>query len=68
MGFWTHNYLREKLKRLRHLPRIPLILCINRALNCGSGDLPQQARIVWFQKRIEPAKVLAAIEKPDAWP
>jgi predicted nuclease of restriction endonuclease-like RecB superfamily len=42
---------------------IPLILCINRALNCGDGELPAHSRIVWFQKRIEPGEVLAAIKK-----
>jgi hypothetical protein len=68
MGYWTPDYLREKLRRLRHPPRIPLILCINCALNCGSGDLPEQARVVWFQKRIDPANVLTANKKPDLWP
>jgi uncharacterized protein len=66
VGFWTPDYLREKLNRLRHLPDIPLVLCINRALNCGAGELPAHARIVWFQKRIEPDAVLAAIEKAAA--
>jgi predicted nuclease of restriction endonuclease-like RecB superfamily len=63
VGFWTPDYLREKLRRLRDLTGIPLILCINRALNCGDGELPAHSRIVWFQKRIEPGEVLAAIKK-----
>jgi uncharacterized protein len=63
VGFWTPDYLREKLNRLRHLPDAPLVLCINRTLNCGAGELPAHARIVWFQKKIDPAAVLAAIEK-----
>jgi predicted nuclease of restriction endonuclease-like RecB superfamily len=63
VGFWTPDYLREKLHRLRQLPDTPLVLCINRALNCGVGELPAHARIIWFQKRIEPGAVLAAIEK-----
>ncbi len=63
VGFWTPDYLREKLSRLRDLTGTPLILCINRELNCGTGELPAHARIVWFQKRIEPGEVLAAIEK-----
>jgi uncharacterized protein len=65
VGFWTPDYLRQKLRRLRDLTGIPLILCINRALNCGDGELPAHSRIVWFQKRIEPGEVLAAIEKAD---
>jgi uncharacterized protein len=63
VGFWTPDYLREKLRRLRDLTGTPMILCINRALNCGNGELPAHARIVWFQKRIEPGEVLAAIHK-----
>jgi uncharacterized protein len=68
VGFWTPDYLREKLRRLRHLPDTPLVLCINRALNCGGGELPAHARIVWFQSRIEPAAVLSAIEQVGVWP
>ena len=62
VGFWTPDYLREKFRRLRDLTGAPLILCINRTLNCGNGGLPVHARIVWFQKRIEPTEVLAAID------
>jgi predicted nuclease of restriction endonuclease-like RecB superfamily len=68
VGFWTPDYLREKLSRLRHMPDTPLVLCINRALNCGRGELPANARIVWFQRRIEPDAVLAAIERAGVSP
>jgi hypothetical protein len=64
VGFWTPGYLRAKLEHLRAMPRIPLVLCIDRGLNCSANDLPAQARIVWFHRRIEPAAVLAAIESP----
>lgn len=63
VGFWTPEYLHEKLRRLRSMPYVPLVLCIDRELNCGAGDLPVHARIVWFRKRIEPGAVLAEIEK-----
>jgi predicted nuclease of restriction endonuclease-like RecB superfamily len=62
VGFWTPEYLREKLDRLRAVPPAPLVLCIDRGLNCAVGDLPCHARVVWFQKRIDPQTVLAAIE------
>ncbi len=62
VGFWTPDYLREKLDRLRAMPQVPMVLCIDRGLNCSAGDLPAHARIVWFQKRIEPCAVMAAIE------
>jgi len=62
VGFWTPDYLREKLDRLRAMPHVPTVLCIDRSLNCSAGDLPEHARIVWFQRRIEPSAVMAAIE------
>jgi uncharacterized protein len=63
VGFWTPGYLREKLDRLCHIPSdTPLILCINRALNCGDSELPAHARIVWFQKKIDPAAVLTILD------
>lgn len=63
VGFWTPDYLREKLSRLRAMPNIPLVLCIDRGLNCSAGELPPHARVVWFQKRIDPGAVLAVIDK-----
>jgi uncharacterized protein len=62
VGFWTPDYLREKLTRIRAMPQIPLVLCIDRGLNCSAGELPPHARVVWFHKRIDPAAVLAVIE------
>ena len=38
------------------------MLCIDRELNCGAGELPPHASVVWFRKRIDPGAVLAAIE------
>lgn len=63
VGFWTPDYLRQKLYRLRNMPYSRLVLCIDRGLNCGEGDFPSHAHIVWFHKRIEPGAVLSAIEK-----
>ena len=62
VGFWTPEYLREKLYRLRVALPAPLVLCIDRGLNCAVDDLPCHARVVWFQKRIDPQTVLNAIE------
>jgi uncharacterized protein len=62
VGFWTPDYLRDKLNRLREIPRVPLVLCIDRGLNCSAGELPPHAHVVWFQKRIDPGSVLEVIE------
>jgi uncharacterized protein len=63
VGFWTPDYLREKLARLRNQTPDPLILCIDRRLNCSSDELPTHARIVWFEKRIDPSAVLATMKQ-----
>jgi len=63
VGFWTPDYLREKLSRLRCRTIDPLILCIDRRLNCSSDELPTHARIVWFEKRIDPSAVLATMQR-----
>jgi uncharacterized protein len=62
VGFWTPDYLREKLQRLHSVVTAPLVLCIDRRLNCSAGDLPVNARIVWFERRIDPRGVLAAVD------
>jgi predicted nuclease of restriction endonuclease-like RecB superfamily len=62
VGFWTQDYLREKLRRLHSVASAPLVLCIDRGLNCSAGELPVNARIVWFEKRIDPCAVLSAID------
>jgi uncharacterized protein len=63
VGFWTPGYLRNKLDRLRRASCAPLVLCIDGNLNCGAGELPPHAHIVWFRKRIDPRAVLEVIEK-----
>jgi predicted nuclease of restriction endonuclease-like RecB superfamily len=62
VGFWTPDYLQNKLERFRSISCVPLVLCIDRGLNCGSGDIPAHARVVWFKKRIDPQVVLKAIQ------
>jgi hypothetical protein len=62
VGFWTPDYLRAKLDRLRGARHTRLVLCIDRALNCGREELPPDARVVWFHRRIDAEVVLAAIE------
>jgi uncharacterized protein len=61
VGFWTPGYLREKLDRFGNKTDDPLILCIDRKLNCSSEAVPAHARIVWFERRIDPLAVLAAM-------
>lgn len=61
VGYWTPDYLRKKLERLREA-RIPnLLLCVSDKLNCAEGDLPEGASVIRFNKRLEPKDVLSLI-------
>jgi uncharacterized protein len=61
IGFWTQQYLDEKLRRLRAAGFDRLILCIDESRCCSEGDLPANAKIIRFQKRIDPRAVLALV-------
>jgi uncharacterized protein len=57
-GFWTPDYLAQKLKRLRDARIQNLILCIDQEKNCSEHYLPDLAHIVLFRKKIDASKVL----------
>jgi uncharacterized protein len=60
MGFWSADYLARKLARLRQARLANLILCVDEARASADGDLPAEARVVRFRRRIDPLAVLAA--------
>lgn len=66
VGFWTNDYLARKLATLDRVADARWIVCVDeeRASAAGVqsvlGSLP--ARVVWFRKRIDPAKVLRILE------
>lgn len=59
-GFWSADYLRRKLARLRDAGRNDLILCVDETRACADDELPRAAKLVLFRRRIDPAAVLAA--------
>jgi hypothetical protein len=64
VGFWTPGYLERKLRRLAEARIERLILCVDEALACAEdvqARLPD-ARIVWFRRRIDVARVLQIVE------
>jgi predicted nuclease of restriction endonuclease-like RecB superfamily len=64
VGFWTADYVRSKLDRLRRA-RVPnLILCLDADRNCGSTDLPPGTPVIRFRRRIDPRLVLSTLERP----
>lgn len=64
VGFWTPDYLRNKLQRLRRAGTTGMILCIDSSLNCSEdalADLPHQ-QVIRFKRRIDAREVLARVE------
>jgi hypothetical protein len=64
VGFWTSEYLRQKLARVQRAKLDRLILCIDEQRCCTDEALPNDARVVRYRKRILPAAVLQVID-PD---
>lgn len=62
VGFWTRDYLEQKLARLRAAGVANLLLCVDADRNVGPDDLPAGATLIPFRRSIDPAAVLAVIE------
>ena len=62
VGFWTREYLLEKLSLLRAAGVERLVLCIDQNRPCTEGELPPDAKIVVYKARIDPRAVLAIID------
>lgn len=63
VGFWTQKYLSEKLASLRAAKIDNLVLCIDQNRLCAEDDLPTDARVIRYKKRIDPCAVLAIVER-----
>jgi len=62
VGFWTPNYVTRKLALYRAAHLSNLILCIDESRNCAEADLPPEALVVWFRRRVDAAAVLRMVE------
>lgn len=62
-GFWTPDYLAQKLERLREARLSNLILCIDEARQCGEGGVPPDARIIRFRRRVDVAAVVREMKR-----
>jgi hypothetical protein len=61
VGFWTAEYLKEKLERLRVAGLTRLILCIDARRQCHDDAFPDEARVIRYKSRIDPRAVVAII-------
>lgn len=61
VGFWTPEYLADKVERLRRARVSNLVLCVDADRNLGDGDIPANAAVVRYRRRIDAAKVLEIV-------
>jgi predicted nuclease of restriction endonuclease-like RecB superfamily len=61
VGFWTAEYLKEKLARLRAAGLAHLILCIDGRRQCHDAELPEDARVIRYKSKIDPRAVMAIV-------
>jgi len=66
LGFYTADYVATKLRRLRAAGLTRLLLCIDAARDCGHDQLPPDARVLRFEKRIEARRLLEILEEQGA--
>jgi predicted nuclease of restriction endonuclease-like RecB superfamily len=61
-GFWTPDYINDKLTRLARARLDNLILCMDAQRNCTSGELPASTHVLRFHRRLDASAVLKALE------
>jgi uncharacterized protein len=61
MGFWTPDYVARKLAQYRNARLSNLILCIDESRNCAEADLPPDALVIRFRRRVDAAAVLRIV-------
>ncbi len=73
VGYWTQDYLRKKMDRLRLARRGDLILAVDRDRRCGPESeqvsrvvSPEEVvggdRVIWYRRRVDPEAVLRILE------
>ena len=66
VGFWTPEYLSEKLARLRQAAPPAFVLCIDEELACAPSELPPGLPVVTFRRRVDAAAVMREVERLTA--
>ncbi|MFI5384336.1 MAG: DUF790 family protein, partial [Methanosarcina thermophila] len=61
VGFWTPEYLENKVKKLRQVKK-PVILLIDRKLKCSEKDFPSQ-EVIFFDKKIPANEVMKILRR-----
>lgn len=62
VGFWTADYLERKLAQLRVAAGRRWIVCLDADRACGRDELPAEAHVVPFRRRIDVGRVVGILE------
>jgi uncharacterized protein len=73
VGFWTPEYLEEKLRKVRLAGLEHLVLVVFRGLAASQGDDPARfenlpGALVWFRERVRIGPVMEAVERVASEP
>jgi len=63
VGFWTRDYLLEKLARLRAAGHARVLVCVDTKRGCGAGDLPDDPQLIPFRRKVNAGVVLARLSE-----
>ena len=63
VGFWTPEYLTEKLEKIRTAEIENLVIAVSEQLDCASEDFGADAgRVLWFKTGIHVYDVVDLVE------
>jgi len=65
VGFWTPEYIANKLERLRRAHISNLVICIDAERNVGDSDVPSNAAVVRYRRRVDAPKVLEIVARSE---
>ena len=64
VGFWTPEYLDEKLRKIREADRDNLIIAVSKRLDCSSDEFEgMDDRVLWFKSGIHVYDVVELAEE-----
>ncbi|MEM2793386.1 MAG: DUF790 family protein, partial [Candidatus Methanomethylicia archaeon] len=62
VGFWTPEYLKRKIEKLRMVKGVNMIVAADESLSCSSiANIPHE--VILFKNRLSPVDVLLALRK-----
>jgi len=64
VGFWTPDYLKKKLSKLKRAGRSNMVIVVSEKLNCSREDFKEiEGEVIFFKSSINVEKVLDCVER-----